>query len=327
MTAFELDLTSAPTGIYSLSYADAPTVVYNETLKSLDISSSTTNHKVVMPGGKVGVTSDQYIVETDIELISDISGRRVVGIALIDPLSVSGGYFSGPEACSLDSGWRSMHRNAWMSNDIIYVSLANSSVNYTVGARHVLKFVRSGLHYDFYVDGSLVFSFDDTVVRETSLLPGIIVYQCAIRVRTFKYSATLLDDVAVAKACPDVTIFSGDRSRESLYCGDLSIKQIPTQQCRGIRMLSGAIESIPSTSIYGYIEGKITRRGDVAPAHIVACFDSGFNLIDTVKSGYAGEYRFDNLPLQDSYMIVAMDNSTYTYNPAAADRRTPRAYS
>lgn len=84
---------------------------------------------------------------------------------------------------------------------------------------------------------------------------------------------------------------------------------------------------MPTRSDYGHIDGKITRRGDVAPAHIVACFDSGFNLIDTVKSGIAGEYRFDNLPLHASYMIVAMDNSTYTYNPAAADRRTPRAYS
>ena len=92
-------------------------------------------------------------------------------------------------------------------------------------------------------------------------------------------------------------------------------------------MLAGSIESIPSNSNYGYIEGKITRRGDVAPSHIVACFDSGFNLIDTVTSGISGEYRFDNLPLQASYMIVAMDNAAYTYNPAAADRRTPRAYS
>lgn len=95
----------------------------------------------------------------------------------------------------------------------------------------------------------------------------------------------------------------------------------------GIRWLSGAVTTPPQRDDYGYIEGKITRRGDVAASHIVACFDSGFNLIDTVNSGAAGDYRFDNLPLQANYMIVAMDNSTYTYNPAAADRRTPRAYS
>lgn len=303
MTTFELDLNSAPAGVYSLAYNVFPTVSYNSTLKSLDISSSSTNHKVVIPGGGIGVASDQYIVETDIELISDASGRRIVGIALIDPASVSGGYFAGPEVCSLDAGWRSIHRNAWLESDITYVSLTSSSVTYSVGARHVLKFVRSGLHYDFYVDGILVFSFDDTAVREPSLLPGIIVYACAIRVRSFKYSATLLDDAAVTRAIDDGAI-------------------------RSFRLLAGSMSVSPSRELYGYIEGVVKNSGVPVPDQRVACFDNSHNLIDEVKSGSDGSYRFDNLPRLngDTYVVMARD-SNGLLSPATADNRIPEAYS
>ena len=327
MSAYELDLTSPPEGIYSLAYADFPTVVYNAELHALDITGSSTYHKIVLANFPASTVGSSISVESDIELLSDASGRRIVGLALVDPATVSAGYYSGPECSSLDSGWRALHRNAWMSADVAYASLATASQNYGVGSRHVLKFVRNGLHFDFYVDDVLMLSFDDTIVREQSVLPAIIVFNCAIRVRSFKYTALTIDDVAVIKIAPDITVFSGDRSRESLFCGELAIRESMNLQSRGIRMLSGSIDVIPSCDDYGYIEGAITRRGDVAPAHIVACFDSGFNLIDTVTSGISGEYRFDNLPLHASYMIVAMDNSTYTYNPAAADRRTPRAYS
>lgn len=124
-----------------------------------------------------------------------------------------------------------------------------------------------------------------------------------------------------------LSAWSNEETQEQAWPGETVTMQAEDGTFSPIRIFIGNGIDMPALADYGYIEGKITRRGDVAASHIVACFDSGFNLIDTVKSGAAGDYRFDNLPLLANYMIVAMDNSTYTYNPAAADRRTPRAYS
>lgn len=93
-----------------------------------------------------------------------------------------------------------------------------------------------------------------------------------------------------------------------------------------IRWLTGAITTPPQRTDYGYITGSITRKGAVAAGQVVACFDSGLNLIDTTHSNSDGQFRFDNLPLGSSYSVMALDNDTYTYTPASCDRLTPKEY-
>lgn len=326
MSAYELDFTKPPSGIHSLAAADFPTVVYNASHHSLDITGSSTNHKIVLSNFPAGSVGSSISVESDIELLSDASGLHIVGLALVDPATVSAGYYSGPECSSINSGWRALHRNAWMNADVFYTSLGTASPNYTVGGRHILKLIRTGLHFEFYVDGALMLSFDDTIIREQSLLPAIIVFNCALRVRSFAYSALTIDDVAAIKIAPDITVFSGDRSRESLFCGDFSIRKSAQDSYRAIRLLSGEINSIPSARSYGYVTGSVTRKGSAAVGQVVACFDSGLNLIDTTHSNNDGQFRFDNLPLGSSYSVLALDNDTYTYTPASCDRLTPKEY-
>ena len=96
----------------------------------------------------------------------------------------------------------------------------------------------------------------------------------------------------------------------------------------GIRWLSGAITTPPQRDDYGYIEGTVKNSGVPVPDQRVACFDNSHNLIDEVKSGSDGIYRFDNLPRLngDTYVVMARD-SNGLFSPATADNRIPEAYS
>lgn len=96
----------------------------------------------------------------------------------------------------------------------------------------------------------------------------------------------------------------------------------------GIRWLAGSITQPPQRDDYGYIEGTVKNSGVSVPDQRVACFDNSHNLIDEVKSGPDGAYRFDNLPRLngDTYVVMARD-SNGLLSPATADNRIPEAYS
>jgi hypothetical protein len=75
----------------------------------------------------------------------------------------------------------------------------------------------------------------------------------------------------------------------------------------------------------GKILGTV-KAGAAAVSRPVALLDRGtMRLMATTVSDASGVYRFDHVPMDLSYMVVAKD-TTATYNAVIADRVTPVSY-
>lgn len=133
------------------------------------------------------------------------------------------------------------------------------------------------------------------------------------------------DPVPVHQTTSSPALWGNEQSPAELAPPDPFFASVAPDSC-GIRWLAGAITTPPQRSDYGYVTGSVTRKGTVATGQVVACFDSGLNLIDITRSKTDGQFRFDNLPLGSSYSVMALDNDTYTYTPASCDRLTPKEY-
>lgn len=252
--------------------------------------------------------------------------------------------------CGIIDGKLNIVASASGSPGSLYCNIASSSLS---TGQHHIAFVFDGQSVVGYLDGIAVMQGTCSGMPADGN-PGVLYIGTQPGQSTYRPRGVIVDEIRITRdvvysgpftppapgsmssyvypAIPvqqatESSVWSNEETPEQAWPGETAIQTEIDGTFAPIRVFVGNGIDMPTRSDYGYIEGAITRRGDVAPAHIVACFDSGFNLIDTVTSGISGEYRFDNLPLQASYMIVAMDNAAYTYNPAAADRRTPRAYS
>lgn len=133
------------------------------------------------------------------------------------------------------------------------------------------------------------------------------------------------DPTPIHQTTSSPALWGNEQSPASLAPKDPFFASVAPDSC-GIRWLAGAITTPPQRSDYGYVTGSVTRKGTVATGQVVACFDSGLNLIDITRSKTDGQFRFDNLPLGSSYSVMALDNDTYTYTPASCDRLTPKEY-
>ena len=77
----------------------------------------------------------------------------------------------------------------------------------------------------------------------------------------------------------------------------------------------------------GFIRGVTSLQGVPQVNKRVVCFDESMLPVAECNTDASGEFRFDLLWKHRLYTIMAMDSGSFTYSPAAADRRQPESYS
>ena len=77
----------------------------------------------------------------------------------------------------------------------------------------------------------------------------------------------------------------------------------------------------------GFIRGVTSLQGAPQVNKRVVCFDESMLPVAECNTDASGEFRFDLLWKHRLYTIMAMDSGSFTYSPAAADRRQPESYS
>nr|WP_321270434.1 carboxypeptidase-like regulatory domain-containing protein [uncultured Tolumonas sp.] len=295
-------------------------LTHNSTAKAVDM---------IAPNGSGGwwgftglATADRgYLLtfEADLELISDPSSRKHLGIFL----TTSSNMPTGIRFAHLDGYWQ-LARFATISSgtEIVYSAQANPTFN--IGERRRIKVVKNLDNYKFYVDDVLVCDFTDATYR--LCIPGVFDWYGNIRVHSVSYQ---VDGMTIsALTLPIILQIANKETRSQAWPGENSCKQLDSQTAEkayGVTT-SAMLNAPPLRKDVGFIEGVITRKTAPAVGQHVICLNDRFNLVAETLSGAGGYYRFDSLPINGLYAIHAYDNNEYKYAPAGADRRTPETY-
>lgn len=196
-----------------------------------------------------------------------------------------------------------------------------------VGPHHIAA-VFDGVSVKGYIDGVLVISATCSSMPADPY-PGELYLGAQPDQPPYPARGVIVDEIRITR---DV-VYSGPFTPPAP--GSMSsyvYPTIPTQQVVSLtpcfRVFVGNGNDIPVLKDYGFIEGTVKNSGIPASDQRVACFDNKHNLIDEVRSGFDGSYRFNNLPRlnSDTYVVMARD-SNGLLSPATADNRIPEAYS
>lgn len=104
----------------------------------------------------------------------------------------------------------------------------------------------------------------------------------------------------------------------------------PIGLCSGIALMWRATEPVlpvDAKLTLGFIRGVTSLQGAPQVNKRVVCFDESMLPVAECNTDASGEFRFDLLWKHRLYTIMAMDSGSFTYSPAAADRRQPESYS
>ena len=198
----------------------------------------------------------------------------------------------------------------------------------TLGTHHI-AFVFDGLTANGYLDGALVISGTCSAMPKDNY-PGEFYIGAQPDQPPYPAHGVVVDEIRITR---DV-VYSGPftppapGSLSSYVYPEITVQTEIDGTFSPIRVFVGNGIDMPSLSDYGYIEGVVKNSGVPVSGQRVACFDNSHNLINEVKSGSDGSYRFDNLPRLngDTYVVMARD-SNGLLSPATADNRIPEAYS
>lgn len=193
--------------------------------------------------------------------------------------------------------------------------------------QHHIAFVIDGTEAIGYLDGAVVMQGTCSAMPSDNY-PGEFYIGTQPELAGYNPRGVIVDEIRITR---DV-IYSGPFTPPAP--GSMSsyvYPAIPVQQVALLtpcfRVFVGNGNEIPALKDYGFIEGTVKNSGIPVSDQRVACFDNNHNLIDEVKSGPDGSYRFNNLPRLngDTYVVMARD-SNGLLSPATADNRIPEAY-
>ena len=171
----------------------------------------------------------------------------------------------------------------------------------------------------------------------------------------FSYSGCVLDDLRITTVArytsdftpenygadrvlieyPEITArpingkaeWANPETREQAWPGETAAKPVPKQAPVLLWRATEPVLPVDAKLTLGFIRGTITSRSEAVGGRRVVCFGPSLDPVAETVSAADGSYRFDLLWLGREYLIMAMDNPAYQYNPAAADRRQPEVYS
>lgn len=299
------------TGLYG-----TPSVSYNSAAQAVDLSGGLAQNAWIFNSL---TAASMMVFETDIELVSDPSGRKHIGVWLASEGALMYGY----RIYHLDSAWGLSKWNGWTGEATLSVT-SYDNPTFNLGERKVLKIEKSGPLMSVYVDNLLVMTASDSTYM--TVQPGIFLYGCTCRVHSI--SDKIEGDLKYSQL-PTALLWANEETQSNAWPGENNYKQLVSQTAEKAYGVTTAamLNSPPLRKDLGFIEGVITRKTAPAVGQHVICIDERFNLVAETLSGAGGYYRFDSLPINGFYAIHAYDNNDFKYAPVGADRRTPEAYS
>ena len=122
-------------------------------------------------------------------------------------------------------------------------------------------------------------------------------------------------------------IWANQETRSQAWPGEIAVKPATKQDPALLWRATEPALPADARLALGFIRGTITSRSEAVAGRRVVCFGPSLDPVAETVSAADGSYRFDLLWLGREYLIMAMDNPAYQYNPAAADRRKPEVYS
>ena len=212
------------------------------------------------------------------------------------------------------------------ANGSLFCNISSSTI--ALGTHHI-AWVIDGLSVTVYLDGVAVLQGANSSQPRDDY-PRAFYIGTQPNLPGYNPRGVIVDEIRITR---DV-VYSGPftppapGSLSSYVYPEITVQTEIDGTFAPIRVFVGNGMDIPARSDYGYIEGTVKNSGVPVPDQRVACFDNSHNLINEVKSGSDGSYRFDNLPRLngDTYVVMARD-SNGLLSPATADNRIPEAYS
>lgn len=122
-------------------------------------------------------------------------------------------------------------------------------------------------------------------------------------------------------------VWANLETKAQAWPGEIAAKTPPKQAPALLWRPTEPVLPVDAKLSLGFIRGTITSRSEAVAGRRVVCFGPSLDPVAETVSAADGSYRFDLLWLGREYLIMAMDNPAYQYNPAAADRRKPEVYS
>jgi len=351
----------------SESFATAPASGYTTVLGSMSASYNAAQQSIDLsaPNGQSILRFNEtahgdFWFEADVELLSDPSGRKHIGLWM-----TTGNGAEGYRFAHLDGSWSVSRWNSGFGdgagitggiNDGAkpMVDLADVAPTYNVGDRRVLRcevvvgaFDANGVPWarliQFKVAGVLMFQVGDAAYRG-KLIPGVFLYGATARVHTiagdtpsglpaFPSAVSVnADDLShlvggPTSALPDPSAdiaVSPDRDLLRLYSPNSPLWERPGGYDWRKREIPSARKNIHFSG-HGFIAGTVKEKGqpDQPLVRRVQLFsDNTRGLVAEAWSDPDGHYRFDLLDPLQRYTVVSYDYRQL-YRAVIADNLSP----
>ena len=294
--------------------------VYNATYGAIDITCHSYDWAGAWILGSVPLCdtqSEELIFEIDVQLISDPAGRKNLGVLLVDS------DLNGYSLAHIDTTWFVSKWMQWNPGaGLEMTGTLSSNPSFNAGQRHVLRARKIGDILELAVDGTVIFVGADKSIK--SLRPALFFYGCTVRAHGVAVSSSTLG-IALSTVSSSIS-WANKETREQAWPGEIAARPTPKQVPALLWRATEPVLPVDAKLTLGFIRGTITSRSEAVAGRRVICFGPSLDPVAETVSAADGSYRFDLLWLGREYLIMAMDNPAYQYNPAAADRRKPEAY-
>lgn len=326
-----------PTGFaYAGSVEDSstPYVVFNASAQAADLS-------YVAPGRhqqwRLGLQNalaqqlglDDFDITFDVEVLPGGSGELHIGWHFRTGVGFEAyqiahyQYLTSPYATLWTDSYHGPAAGSW---DESRTSMTEYTYRQVVsGGRYSIRAVRETTGVvRFYLDG-LQICKTTSIPAATRLFPCLMFYNTNLRVHAVTLASSFEDPTT--KTVSLGLTWANSETPSQAWPGEIAAKPVPKQAPVLLWRATEPVLPVDAKLTLGFIRGTITSRSEAVGGRRVVCFGPSLDPVAETVSAADGSYRFDLLWLGREYLIMAMDNPAFQYNPAAADRRKPEVYS
>jgi hypothetical protein len=304
---------------------------YNSDQQAVDISAS--NNQSILRFNEAA--NGDFWFEADIEFLSDPSGRKHIGLAMMTGNGAEGYRFAHLDGAWLDISWNSSFGDHKVITGFInnganpIAGVADVAPTFNVGQRMILRcevicgaFDASGVPWarliQFKAGGVLMFRVIDATYRG-KLIPGVFLYGASARIH-----AIAGDTPSGLPAFPDSVGAYGGSELSRLNSPSSDLWNRPG----GYDFQFRPIQAICRNAYFsgnGFIAGTSKEKGTpdhpkVARVQLIS--ENTSTMVAETWSDASGNYRFENLDRNQRYTVIGYDRE-HLYRAVIADNLTP----
>ena len=318
----------------SIEDASTPSVVFNATEGAVDLSYVTANKHQQWRLGLSNALATQlglsdFDLTVDLEVLPGGSGELHVGWHFrtgngFETYQLAHYHYNAaPYASEWSGAYHAPSAGVWDNARVVMTEFTNRPM--VSGVRYSIRAIRdnTGL-IRIYLDGSLI-GKTAAVPAATNLFPCLMFSNTNLRVHAVMLTSSFEDPTT--KTVGMGLAWANSETRGQAWPGEIAAKPVPKLAPALLWRATEPVLPVDSKLTLGFIRGTITSRSEAVGGRRVVCFGPSLDPVAETVSAADGSYRFDLLWLGRESLIMAMDNPSFQYNPAAADRRKPEVYS